>query len=123
MKKNLKLFANIVLVILMASLTLIAMDIRISAAPESADLSIIPETVVKGNATGVDITRENFTIAVVIENIVNLYGLDVRIAWDPTYLQYIEHTVTMPIEDFPDPIHTAITLPRNPQGNPDDRKR
>jgi len=104
MKKNLKLFANIVLVILMASLTLIAMDIRISAAPESADLSIIPETVVKGNATGVDITRENFTIAVVIENIVNLYGLDVRIAWDPTYLQYIEHTVTMPIEDFPDPI-------------------
>ena len=33
-----------------------------------------------------------------------LLGFDIKFRWDPTILEYINHTVTVPIEDYPDPI-------------------
>jgi hypothetical protein len=30
----------------------------------------------------------------------NLYGFDVQFTWDPTMLQYVSHTVTVPEEDY-----------------------
>jgi len=32
----------------------------------------------------------------------NLYGFDIEISWDPYVLQYINHTVTVPVEDYPE---------------------
>jgi hypothetical protein len=34
----------------------------------------------------------------------NLFGLDVSLRWDPTILQYINHTVKIPVEDYGDGI-------------------
>jgi len=34
----------------------------------------------------------------------NLEGFDVQISWNPTVLQYVSHTVTVPVEDYPSPI-------------------
>lgn len=33
-----------------------------------------------------------------------LLGFDIKFRWDPTILEYINHTVTVPVEDYPDPI-------------------
>jgi hypothetical protein len=46
-------------------------------------------------------TGDNFTLSVSISNVQCLYGLDIQFSWDPTIIKYIEHTVSMPVEDFP----------------------
>jgi len=33
-----------------------------------------------------------------------LLGFDIKFRWDPAILEYINHTVTVPVEDYPDPI-------------------
>ncbi len=32
----------------------------------------------------------------------NLYGLDISFSWDPTVLEYVNHTVKIPVETYPD---------------------
>jgi hypothetical protein len=44
---------------------------------------------------------EVFTIEVVVANVTNLYGVDIRFAWNPTILEYVSHTAKIPVEDFP----------------------
>ena len=45
-----------------------------------------------------------FTVTARVENVSNLYGIDVKLAWDTEYLLYISHTAKIPVEDFPDGI-------------------
>jgi len=62
-----------------------------------------------------------FTISVVVYNLTdtrvqdpenptqwiplgNLYGFDIQFSWDPTIIKYVNHTVTVPVEDYPNPI-------------------
>jgi len=64
---------------------------------------------------------ENFTMSVVVYNLTgtsmqdpdnplarvplgNFYGFDIEFTWDPTIIEYVSHTVTVPVEDYPDPI-------------------
>jgi thermitase len=48
-----------------------------------------------------------FTISVEIFNLTdadlhgNLYGFDIEFTWDPNVLEYVSHTVTVPVEDNP----------------------
>jgi len=53
---------------------------------------------------------ETFTISVDVFNLTdvyipdplgNLYGFDIQFTWDPTILEYVSHTVTVPVEDYP----------------------
>jgi len=44
---------------------------------------------------------QEFTVACVIEDVSDLAGLDIQIAWNTTYLQYVSHTQTMSVEDYP----------------------
>jgi len=76
----------------------------LAGALSDPDLRFIPETIVLGSPAGESVVGQEFTVAVVIENIENLYGLDVKISWDTTYLAYVTHTVTIPVESYPDPI-------------------
>ena len=32
----------------------------------------------------------------------NLYALDIQLGWDPTILEYVDHTVKIPVETYPD---------------------
>ena len=34
----------------------------------------------------------------------NLYGFDIQLSWDQSILQYINHTATVPVEEYPEPI-------------------
>ncbi len=44
---------------------------------------------------------QTFTVACVIEDVSDLAGLDIQIAWNTTYLQYVSHTKTMTVESYP----------------------
>jgi len=64
---------------------------------------------------------QNFTISVVVYNLTNtdvqdpenptqwiplgnLYGFDIQFSWDPTIIRYINHTVTAPFRNYPNPV-------------------
>jgi hypothetical protein len=34
----------------------------------------------------------------------NLKAFDVQMSWDPSILNYVSHTVTVPVEEYPDPV-------------------
>ena len=57
---------------------------------------------------------ENFNIYVKISNVTNLYGLEIGFSWDPNILKYINHTVTIPVEDYPDGVlHKPVLMVKN----------
>jgi len=62
---------------------------------------VVPEVVELGPE---NVTGQTFSIAVIVENMSYLVGVDVEFRYDPAYLDYVSHTLTMPVEDFPDPI-------------------
>jgi hypothetical protein len=42
-----------------------------------------------------------FTVALAVEDVAYLYGLDIQIQWDTSLLQYVSHTLTVPASSFP----------------------
>ena len=79
------------------SLSAFAVIMPGASAQPITTVRVIPETTKLGPAG-------TFTVAVVVENVKNLYGLDIRFGWDTRYLKYVSHTVTIPVEDHPKPI-------------------
>jgi len=55
--------------------------------------------------------QATFSIALKIGNVTNLYGLDIQFKWDPTILEYINHTVKIPVETYPDGVLHNPILP------------
>ena len=47
---------------------------------------------------------QTFTVNIVVDNVTDLYGVDIRFSWDPTILEYVGHTAKIPVEDYPDGI-------------------
>ena len=47
---------------------------------------------------------QTFTIDVVVANVSDFYGVDIRFSWDPSILEYVSHTAKIPVEDYPDGI-------------------
>jgi hypothetical protein len=44
---------------------------------------------------------QNFTIEVKLQNVTNLYGFEILFQWDPDILGYVDHTATIPVENYP----------------------
>lgn len=75
-------------------------NVGTSSTIETAQTTVVriipsPITVQLGSA---------FTVACVIENVTDLSGLDIQIAWNTTMLTYVNHTATMTVENYPAPI-------------------
>jgi hypothetical protein len=49
------------------------------------------------------VVGQNLTVAVITENVSNLYALALKLEWNTTYLAYVNHTITAPIENYSDP--------------------
>jgi hypothetical protein len=64
----------------------------------TATVRFIPSLVtVTGNS-------QLFTVACVVEDAYKLSGVNIQIKWNTTYLSYISHEPTVPVEDYPSPI-------------------
>lgn len=59
-------------------------------------------SVLPGNITA-DI-GDNITLALIVENVTELYGFTIHLDWDPTLLEHVNHIVTIPVENYPNPI-------------------
>ncbi|MEM2779762.1 MAG: hypothetical protein QW791_02655 [Candidatus Bathyarchaeia archaeon] len=73
-------------------------------APASAQtqtvVKVIPALIEKGPE---NVIGQQVVIAVVVENVENLYGFDIKFKWNTTFLDYVSRKVTVPVESYPDP--------------------
>jgi PKD repeat protein len=67
-------------------------------------LSIEPAFITFGNSSGdeIPIPGTQFSVAVEIHDITDLYGFDLDFRWNTTYLQYISHVVCIPKNTYPE---------------------
>jgi hypothetical protein len=57
---------------------------------------------------------QEFTVIANVTNVGNLYGLDVQLEWNATAIEYVSHTVTIPVEGTPNGIlHEPVIEIRN----------
>ncbi len=92
MRRNIGFFlASIILLVLV-----IQPDHRIVRGDPTPHLRFYPRFAV------VDFLGEFLTVACVLENVQDLEGLDIKFSWNTTYLYYMTHTVTSPVEDYPE---------------------
>ena len=95
-----------------ATPTLLAIILLIFAfniQPASTGMSPRAQTVIRVIPEIVELGPENtagktFTIAVVVENVTDLVGLDIVFRWNTTYLNYKSHRLTITVENYPSPI-------------------
>ncbi|MCK4477559.1 hypothetical protein KAU88_03400 [Candidatus Bathyarchaeota archaeon] len=60
------------------------------------------------------IPSKNFTIALKISNVTDLKGLDIQLSWNASILNYTNHVVKIPVEDYTDGIlHEPIMQVKN----------
>jgi hypothetical protein len=93
--------SSLVIFLLVISFLVFSFEVKQASLVEvrengDCDVRVLP------NITEVDL-HQTFTIAVVFEGVSNISGFDVRFSWDTTYLDYIDHTATVPVEDYPNP--------------------
>ena len=50
-----------------------------------------------------DVVGDIFKVAVVIENVTDLYGFDIQLNWTTDFIGYIDHNTTVPRTSFPAP--------------------
>ena len=108
--------------VMLLAITILAMGLHDVVKPASSvELpSAYPLVYVYPESVSVDV-GDYFTISVVVYNLTdakvqdpenptqwislgNLYGFDIQFSWDPTVIKYVNHTVTVPVEDYPNPI-------------------
>jgi hypothetical protein len=70
-------------------------NIKTAYAQEPAIIYVDPP-LVSGIAPG-----GQFTVTIKIENVTNLYGFDIKFAWDPAILTHKSHQAKIPVEDYP----------------------
>jgi len=75
---------------------------KINASP-GTEVKVIPSPINLGEGH-VDVRGTEFDVAVVVENVEGLYGLSVKVYINETYFQYVSHTTTIPVENYPNPI-------------------
>ena len=95
-------FSSLLLISLILLITVFSVSMQIQPTQaQNTFVRVIPETTEFGPG---NITGEEFKIAVIIENVSDLFGVGFQIGWDTTYLDYINHTVTMPWNTSQTPI-------------------
>ena len=67
------------------------------AESELTVVRVVPEVVELGPE---HVIGNQFTVAVVLENVRGLSGFDLGFSWNCTYLNYVNHTLTAPVEDY-----------------------
>jgi hypothetical protein len=61
---------------------------------------VIPEIIDPGSGR---VIFQCFTVAVVIENVADLYAFEIGFRWNTTYLNFADPTLTIPVEDYSTP--------------------
>jgi len=49
-----------------------------------------------------DATGQQFTVAIKIVDVTNLYGFDIKLRWNTTFIEYVSHSVHVPKDTYSD---------------------
>jgi len=101
--RNMKSKLISVIMIAMIALGIVA-AFPISRAGSTVIRGISEVTEFGDPVTMPDVGHPEFKVAIVIENVQDLYGLDVQLNWTTKYIKYVDHVFTVPVDDYPDPI-------------------
>ena len=98
-------FISFLLVLLLLGLLGSALTVKLAATVailENGDCfaRVLPEIVDLGVGY---VVGEEFKIAMVFEEVSLVTGFEVDFSWNTTYLDYVDHTLTAPFENYPDP--------------------
>jgi hypothetical protein len=101
------------LVIMMCIMTIAA---TFTIAPNVSKVNASSETYLKivSDVTELgpeNVEGQNFTVRCIIENVTNLYGVDIQIGWTTEYIRYVNHTKMIPVETHPGGILYSSTVP------------
>ncbi len=77
-----------------------AVYVKLLFSPTSV-VRVIPQSLLLPDG---QVTGQKLTVAVVVEDVSSLFSFDLGFSWDQNYLQYENHTVTVPFQDYVDPI-------------------
>ena len=95
------------------------MALLFSLVPVVSAHSPLAETVVRLDPASLEFGPEycvsdTFTLAGVIDNVGELTGFGLQITWNTTYLEHVNHTMMVPVEDHPGGIlHSPIVTVAN----------
>jgi hypothetical protein len=103
----------IIYLLLTASLLLIAIPKTpvtyvAYAAPASTSVRITSNVTSLGPSNAINKT---FNVTCTIQNVTNLYGVDIQVGWNTTYIGYVSHTKTIPVETHSGGILHTPTVP------------
>jgi hypothetical protein len=102
-----------IFLLLTASLLVIATQ-KMPTTQMARAAPALPNVVLTSNVTSLgpsNAINKTFTVNCTVQNISLLYGADIEIGWDNTTIQYVSHTVTMPVEEYPGGLLHSPTLP------------
>jgi len=98
---------TILIILLLGSIMLTAAKTSVSLSDPSGEKAFSATSTaivyVDPQNTTKDID-ETFTVDIVVADVENLYGVYIRFQWDPTILEYTDHTTKIPVETYPDGI-------------------
>ena len=107
-----KLSRVILLIILLAATIKVPFFSNSSALTETV-VKVEPALIKLGNPEGdpIPIPETQFTVAIKIYNVTNLYGCDLKFRWNTTYLKYVGHSVHVPKDTYPDGVLWSPIFP------------
>jgi len=108
-KKIGKAFSLLIIALMLAS-------VLAFASPAKADpttVEIVPNFQEFGDPIDhdEDVIGTHFTVDIVINDVSDLYGLDIQIGWDTNWIRYVSHTKKIPVETYPDGVLHSPTIP------------
>ena len=66
------------------------------AEASTAKLRVVP-SLIKDLEPG-----EEFSVNITIEDVENLYGIEIEFTWNPSIIEYVSHEVKIPVESYPE---------------------
>jgi len=119
MSKKYVLFL-VISMLVTGSIGLMESSTRLTANGSPSPQPILPKVCINpSNITGLNV-NDTFTVNIMISNLNgsaevvdergmtyklgDLYGFDITLSWNPSILEYISHTVKVPVETYPDGI-------------------
>jgi hypothetical protein len=100
---------NRILAVFLVSTLLISFEITLNPVAEAKIITFVKLTpsLIEYHE---DASDQQFTASVIIENVTDLYGFDIRFRWNTTFLTYVSHSVRVPRDNYPDGILQAPTF-------------
>jgi hypothetical protein len=87
------------------SLLLVLTILLGSKASTSGNAQTEPVTTVRFIPSSLNVEpNQTFTLAAVVEDVVDLVAFDIQFSWDTARLAFINHTLTVPVETYPNPV-------------------